>query len=132
MGKTLTEHHIKDKANRIYNCDESGFELDNTPHKVLAVKGAKHVYSQSMGTREHITVHACSCANGTMLPPIIIFSKGFHGGAYTRGRPTNVLYARQESGYMDSELLHFIVVFFLNTVLLKDLLCWYKMGTSRI
>ena len=104
LGKTLTEHHIKDKANRIYNCDESGFELDNTPHKVLAVKGAKHVYSQSMGTREHITVHACSCASGTMLPPMIIFSKGFPGGAYTRGGPTNALYAQSESGYMDSEL----------------------------
>ena len=71
---------------------------------VLAVKGAKHVYSQSMGTREHITVHACSCTNGTMLPPMIIFSKYFPGSAYTRGGPTNSLYARSESGYIDSEL----------------------------
>ena len=104
LDKTLVENNMKNKCHRIYNCDESGFELDNTPHKVLAIKGAKHVYSQSMGTLEHITVHACSCANGTMLPPMIIFAKGFPGGAYTRGGPTNALYAKSESGYMDGEL----------------------------
>ena len=107
LGKTLTENNIKNKCHRIYNCDESGIQLDNTPHKVLAIKGAKHVYSQSMGTREHITVHACSCANGTMLPPMIIFAKGFPGGAYTRGGPTNALYAKSESGYMDSDYCGF-------------------------
>ena len=78
--------------------------LDSTNDKVLAPCGAKHVYSQSMGTREHITVHACACANGTMLPPTIIFAGGFPGGAYTRGGPTNALYAKSESGYMDGEL----------------------------
>lgn len=107
LDKTLVKNNIKDKCDRIYNCDESGIELDNTPHKVLAVKGSRHVYSQSMGTREHVTVHACSCANGTMLPPMIIFSKCFPGSCYTRGGgggPTNALYAKSDSGYMDSEL----------------------------
>ena len=39
-----------------------------------------------------------------MLPPMIIFAEGFPGGAYTRGGPTNALYAKSESGYMDGEL----------------------------
>ena len=54
--------------------------LDSTNDKVLAPCGAKHVYSQLMGTHEHITVHACACANGTMLPPTIIFAGG--GGGF--------------------------------------------------
>ena len=76
--------------------------LDSTNDKVLAPCGAKHVYSQSMATHEHITVYACACANGTMLPPTIIFAGGgVPGGAYTHGGPTNVL---SELGYMDGEL----------------------------
>ena len=57
----------------------------STNDKVLAPCGAKHVYSQSMGTREHLTVHACACTNRMMLPPIIIFAGWFPGGAYTHG-----------------------------------------------
>ena len=106
LKKSLIESGIKDKPDRIYNCDETGMVLDSTNDKVLAPCGAKHVYSHSMGTREHITVHACACAcaNGTMLPPMIIFAEGFPGGAYTRGGPTNALYAKSESGYMDGGL----------------------------
>ena len=92
LEKTLIENNIRDKSDRIYNCDETGMVLDSNNDQVIAQRGAKHVYSQSMGTREHITVHACACANGTMLPPVIIFAKGFPGGAYTRGGPTNALY----------------------------------------
>lgn len=88
LEKTLEENNIKDKGCCICNCDETGIELDSTKGRVLAAKGSKHVYSQSMGTREHITVHACACADGSMLPPMIIFTKGFPGGAYTRGGPT--------------------------------------------
>jgi len=88
----------------IYNCDESGMQLDSTNDRVLAPKGVKHVYSQSMGTREHITVHVCVCANGKVMPPMIIFAKGFPGGPYAREGPNGALYAKSESGYMDGEL----------------------------
>jgi len=77
LEKTLIENNIRDKSDCIYNCDETGMVLDNTNDKVIAQRGAMHVYSQSMGTREHITVHACACANGTMLSPMNIFAKGF-------------------------------------------------------
>lgn len=40
--------------------------LDSTIDKVLAPCEAKH-----------ITVHACACANGMMLPLMIIYMKGF-------------------------------------------------------
>lgn len=99
LEKTLIENNIRDKSDRIYNCDETGMVLDSTNDKVIAQRGVKHVYSQSMGTREHIAVHVCAFANGTMLPPMIIFAKGFPGGAYTCGGPTNALYAKSETGY---------------------------------
>ena len=85
LEKTLTENGIKDRPDNIYNCDETGMVLKITNDKVLAPCGAKHVYSQSMGTREHLTVHACACTNRMMLPSIIIFAGWFPGGAYTHG-----------------------------------------------
>lgn len=102
--KTLVENGIKDKSDRIYNCDESGMQLDSTNDLVLAPRGSRHVYSQAMGTREHITVHICVCADGKVMPPMIIFAKGYPGGRYAQGGPSNVLYAKSESGYMDGEL----------------------------
>lgn len=102
--ENTVENGIKDKSSRIYNCDESGMQLDSTNDLVVAPRGAKHVYSQSMGTREHITVHVCICADGKVMPPMIIFAKGFPGGPYAKDGPDKALYARSESGYMDGEL----------------------------
>ena len=62
------------------------------------------MYYQSMGTREHITVHVCVCANGKVMPSMIIFAKGFPRGPYAREGPNGALYAKSESGYMDGEL----------------------------
>ena len=39
LEKTLDENGLKDKCDRIYNCDESGMQLDSTNDRVLAPKG---------------------------------------------------------------------------------------------
>ena len=38
------------------------------------------------------------------MPPMIIFKKSFPGGNYTVGGPDGAVYAKQDSGFMDSEL----------------------------
>ena len=57
LGSTLTKLDIKDKPERICNCDESGISLDPRKEKVIAPLGQKHVYSQQAGTRDHVTFH---------------------------------------------------------------------------
>ena len=42
----------------------------------------KHVYAQARGSAEHITLLCCASAAGIALPPMIIFSQSFPGGAY--------------------------------------------------
>ena len=93
-----------EKPRQIYNCDESGFQMGKPPQKVLVSKGCKHPYLQAPGTRDHITVLACLNAAGDDVPPMIIYGKGYPGGNYPRGAPDNTLFARSESGYIDTIL----------------------------
>ncbi|KAK6304075.1 hypothetical protein J4Q44_G00246610 [Coregonus suidteri] len=92
--KHLKESGLREKPRQIYNCDESGFRSDQSRHKVLAPRPAKHVYQQAPGTKEHITVLACVNAAGEDVPPpnpppspFIIYPKCFPGGHYTLGCP---------------------------------------------
>ena len=101
LNQVFTKLGLKDK---VMNCDESRISLDPKKEKVIASKGTKHVYSQQLGTRDHITIHCCISASGESLPPMIIYQKNFPSGAYTRGGPPNTLYAKSPNGYMDSEL----------------------------
>ena len=46
----------------------------------------------------------CASAAGFPLPPLIIFSKCFPGGQYRFDGPDDALYAKSESGWIDTEL----------------------------
>jgi hypothetical protein len=63
----------------IYACDESGFQPcgSTSGEKVIGRAGQKLQYQQNGGSRETITVLATICADGTALPPAVIF-KGEH------------------------------------------------------
>ena len=60
---------MREKPRQIYNCDESVFCSDQSRHKVLAHRRAKHVYQQAPGTKEYITVLACCNTAGEDIPP---------------------------------------------------------------
>ena len=65
---------LHDIADRIWNCDETGFCLGVTTKKDLAKKGEKfvhvHVHDTAGGSdRAYITVHCCRSASGTRLAP---------------------------------------------------------------
>ena len=81
----------------------------------MALRGAKNVYSQAQGTSEHITVLGCASAAGIPLPPMIVYAKCFPGGQYHFQGPDDALYAKSESGWIDSELF----VMWLKKVFLK-------------
>uniref|UniRef100_A0A2C9LW81 HTH CENPB-type domain-containing protein n=1 Tax=Biomphalaria glabrata TaxID=6526 RepID=A0A2C9LW81_BIOGL len=58
---------------RIYNADESGFAFDAKARKVVACKGAKHVYNVTANTKTQVTVLACTNAAGQYTPPLLIY-----------------------------------------------------------
>ena len=104
LSKTLDDCKLKSKPRQIYNCDETFLPLDCTREKAVTCKGAKNTYCQSYGTSEHITLLCCASAAGIPHPPMIIYAKSFPGGQYRFQGPEDALYARSESGWIDSEL----------------------------
>ena len=72
--------------------------------KAVTRRRTKNVYCQSYGTSEHITLLCCASAAGKPHPPIIIYAKSFPGGQFRFEGPDDAMYARSESGWIDSEL----------------------------
>ena len=62
------------------------------------------MHAQARGTSEHITLLCCASAAGIALPPTINFFKCFPGGSYRFDGPYDALYAKSDSGLIDSEL----------------------------
>jgi hypothetical protein len=70
---TTTKKDILSDPRRIFNADESGFPLAPKTGKVLAPKGAKHVYQVSTSDKTQITTLACMNAMGQFMNPMILF-----------------------------------------------------------
>ncbi|XP_028428578.1 uncharacterized protein LOC114552133 [Perca flavescens] len=104
LTTTLEEHVLREKPRQIYNCDETGFQLETNRRQVIVPRGTKHAYRQAQGTREHITVLACLNAAGEDIPPFIIYKGGYPGGPYNKVGVPNALYGKSQAGYIDSEL----------------------------
>ena len=100
----LDDNGLLNSPRQFFNCDETFVPLDYSREKVVTTKGVKNVYRQSQGTSDHITMLCCASAAGLPLPPLIIYSKSFPGGQYRFDGPDDALYAKSESGWIDTEL----------------------------
>ena len=104
---------LYDIADRIWNCDETGFCLGVTTKKVLAKKGEKFVHDTAGGSdRAYITVHCCGSASGTRLAPYILYKGVYLYKEWTIGGPAGALYGVSDSGWMET----------------KNCLGWFKKG----
>ncbi|OQR83437.1 hypothetical protein ACHHYP_14711 [Achlya hypogyna] len=59
-------------AERVFNCDETGFNPRPKVGKVLARKGSTNVWSRTMAINFHLTCVACVSASGLVIPPLLI------------------------------------------------------------
>ena len=104
LKKVLIDHGIMNCPRQLLNCDETFLPLNETKEKAATLKNSKTVYSQSMGSTEHITMLCAGSAAGAALPPMIIYPQSFPGGQYRFGGPDDSVYAKSDSGWVDSEL----------------------------
>ncbi|XP_050505300.1 uncharacterized protein LOC126883682 [Diabrotica virgifera virgifera] len=85
-----------------FNTDESGFSSDPSKVRGIGIKGKTLSRVSGGSGRENTTVLACSAADGTILPPLIIFK-----GAAVQARWTSpaaypgTLYATTRNGWME-------------------------------
>jgi hypothetical protein len=97
----LLENEIKnlalqDKPSHIYNCDESSFFTDPSRGKVVALTGEHHIHRTTSGSgRESYTVLACIAADGSYLPPLVIFcGKHFYSSWHGINPYPGTMYAK--------------------------------------
>ena len=58
----------------MWNCDESGFCTFSTSMKIMAKRGYQNVQETVGGSgRKCITILGACCADGTRLPPYILY-----------------------------------------------------------
>lgn len=75
--KGLTEF-LSQHPENIINMDESAFELNSHPSRVMTDKSIPHTLDREVaGHHKNITVTVTIGADGTMWPPQVIFKEGF-------------------------------------------------------
>ena len=102
MIQELNLDRAPDIASRLSNADETAFCTSMACRKVLAKRGAREVHETSGGTgREYYTVLGAGAADGTRLPPFILY-KGRHlYQRWTDGGPAGAVYGVSDSGWME-------------------------------
>lgn len=96
---------LEDKPEAIFNCDETGFNLDPGPTKVASSKGqaAKRVTGGS--GRDYTTVLACVSADGGKMPPMILHKgKRMWDTMIGNNAYPDTSYFISESGWMTEEV----------------------------
>ena len=89
-------------AQRIWNCDETGFCLAAASDKVLAKRGARSVHETSGGSdRSYITVLGCGSASGCALPPFTVYKEVYVKKYWLSQGLAGSQYGVSESGWME-------------------------------
>ncbi|KAB0803085.1 hypothetical protein PPYR_00055 [Photinus pyralis] len=90
---------------RIFNLDETGTSTVQKPRKIVAEKGSKQVSQCSSAERGSlVTSCAIICANGTYLPPAMVFPRKYFKTHMVAGAPPGTLGLATPNGWMTAEL----------------------------
>ncbi|RDB22968.1 hypothetical protein Hypma_009914 [Hypsizygus marmoreus] len=92
-------------AELIYGADESGFQ-QGVGTKEWAYGGAKDsiLHQQRSGSRENITVMVTICADGTSIPPAVIFKGEGYQVSWKQDNPLKASLGYSKKGYLDGEI----------------------------
>lgn len=102
------------KANFVFNTDESGFNSDPCRVRAIGEKGKTLSRVSGGSGRESTTVLACIAADGSYLPPFILFKGSAVQARWVSGNPfPGTLYGASKNGWMEeSHFYHWFVTLF--------------------
>lgn len=72
LSKIVVNLDLQEKSENIWNCDETGKQLEHTPVNVIASRGSKSVVGRTGNDRSNITIMTCVNATGDSMPPMLI------------------------------------------------------------
>ncbi|KAJ8952784.1 hypothetical protein NQ318_008101, partial [Aromia moschata] len=88
----------------IINYDETNFADDPGSVKVVTKRGAKHTHRTIDSSKSSTTVMFAIAADGTLLPPYVVYKAKHSYEGWTQGGIEGSRYNRSVSGLFDSEL----------------------------
>jgi hypothetical protein len=134
LEQELHNLKVENKAKHIWNVDETSFSLDPSHGKVVAEKGSRGTQRLTAGNRRlSFTVMACVAADGTCLPPTVIFP-GKNLQTTWKGTKDikNMMYGVSESGWMTTVLFQDWFKNFLKQVKERPLLLIFDGHKSHV
>ena len=128
---------VMNDPSRIFNGDETGFQICPSTGRVLAEKGSKNVYSIDEGpSKENITVMFSFSANGKKCCPVIVYHYKRISEQIAQSVPAEWGIARSNKGWMTCKVFYeYIANFFIHFSFLYGqyfLWCCLFMATSLI
>lgn len=101
----IVENGLATRPAHIWNCDETGFDLQGKAGKILGPSAPKdQPYRVVTDRKEHITVLPCFNAAGQWIPPYILFAGKRAPVKYNplEGGVPGSTYSLTDKGYMDT------------------------------
>jgi hypothetical protein len=91
LGKVFDTY--KFKPGNIYNMDESGFPIGKgSKRRIITRPGTRTQHKVEDGNRENVTVMCTICADGTSLPPVVIFKGKNFQARWVENNPLKAAY----------------------------------------
>lgn len=115
VKKAYNELGITDKPAQIWNCDETGINVNATGNEsVLVRRGSKEVHLvQPSEGKKQFTVMMCGNAAGEMLPPFVIYKAKKITDTMVVGGPPGAAYCTTDSGWMEKPAMRPFMNFFI-------------------
>ncbi|THU95545.1 DDE-domain-containing protein, partial [Dendrothele bispora CBS 962.96] len=89
----------------MYGADETGLQQGvGMSEHVIAGSGKSVQHQQRSGNRENITVLCTICADGSSLPPAVIFKGQGYQVKWEQNNPLNASIGYSKKGYVDGEI----------------------------
>ena len=126
-NKTIVDDHFKKlkqiidenslSAAQIWNMDETGFVIVPKLEKVIAKKGARQVHKIAQGnSHDHISVAPTISADGSYIPPLIIYKGVRTIPGLLDGAPPGTVMGFTSTGYMREDLFQMYLDHFIQSI----------------
>lgn len=124
ISEYFTEQNLTqvlEDPSRIFNADETGFNICQKTGKVYAETGSKNVYEiEKASSKENITVMFAFSASGSTLDPLVIYPYKRLPEKICSKLPPTWGVARSEKGWMTSQVFYEYIANVFHPQLLRD------------
>ena len=115
LATTVQTHSLT--PDRIWNMDETGFQITGRLQKVLARRGSRNVHKIQAGdSQQHVTLVPTISAGGTYIPPMFIFKGVRVIPTLLQGALAGSVMAFTETGYMRENVFRQYVEHFARSI----------------